>query len=74
MTAVKASISLERQHMRWLKKQARKRKTSVSALVAEAIVDLRRRAAREELIEQLGGWLELSDKDVAEIEAEWASD
>jgi hypothetical protein len=70
MGAVKVSISLDQEHVRWLKRQARKQRTTVSSLMAEAVGDLRRRRALDRLV----GDVELTDKDVAEIHAEWRGD
>lgn len=71
MSAVKVSVSLDEEQLRWVKRQAKKRKTTVSAVLSEAVDDWRRHRALEHLIEQLGGRLELDEDEVAEIRAEW---
>jgi hypothetical protein len=54
----------------WLKRQARKQKTTVSALMGEAVLDLRRRRALDRLL----GDVEITEEQVAEIHAEWRAD
>jgi len=71
MGAVKVSISLDDKQLRWLKQQAKKHNTSVSRIVAEAIAELRRLQALDQLIADLGGPFEFTDQEIAEIEAEW---
>jgi hypothetical protein len=70
MSAVKVSVSLDQEQLRWLKRQARKHKTTVSALMGEAVADLRRRRALDRLL----GDVELTREDIAEIHAEWHAD
>lgn len=71
MSAVKVSISLDDQHLRWLRRQAKERRTTVSALMAEAVADMRRARERERLLERLGGRVRLSERDVARLHREW---
>ena len=71
MGAVKLSVSLDEEHIRFIKQQAKTRKTTVSALLAEAVEDWRRTRALEHLIEQLGGHVELSPEEITNIREEW---
>ena len=71
MGAVKVSVSIDEKELRWMKRQAKKRKTTLSALVSEAVGEWRRTRALELLIEELGGPLELGQDELAAIRAEW---
>jgi hypothetical protein len=71
MAAVeKLSIALGHEEVRWAKSEARKRKTSVSRVVADAIRKERQAAARRKLFEELGVD-DLSPTQIEKIEREW---
>lgn len=71
MGAVKVSISIEERDLAWLKKAARKQKSTVSGLVGSAVERMRREAALDRVIAYLGDAAELTAKDIKRIEAEW---
>lgn len=71
MAAVKVSVSMDEQQLRWVRSLAKKRKTTVSALVGEAVAEWRRVRALDHLIDELGGRLDMTDEEIAEIRAEW---
>jgi hypothetical protein len=74
MGAVKISVSLEEPQLRWLRRQAKSLGTTVSALMAEAVADLRRARERERLLERLGGRVRISDRETAELRRAWDAD
>ncbi len=71
MRAVKLSVSLDTDQVRWLRAEARRRRTSLSAVVSSAVAEERRAHAREKLLTRLGGRLTLRDAQVARIHEEW---
>ena len=74
MGAIKLSISIDERQLGWLRREAKSGKTTVSAVLSEALADLRRSRERERLIRRLGGKLTLSPREVREIQAEWDAD
>jgi hypothetical protein len=74
MSAVKISVSLEEQQLRWLRRQAKTLGTTVSALMAEAVADLRRARERERLLERLGGRVRINDREAVELRRAWDAD
>lgn len=65
----KISISLDRDDVAWAKKTAKKRKMSVSAVVAEALAQQRRAEARSRLLSELGD-ADISTDDVEAMRRE----
>lgn len=61
----KISISLDRDDVAWAKKTAKKRKLSVSAVVAEALAQQRQAETRAHLLSELGD----ADISAADVEA-----
>lgn len=53
MGAVKVSVSLEEGDLAWLKKQAKKRGKSLSAVLSEAVRQTRRERALDEVLRWL---------------------
>ena len=74
MGAVKISISLEEAQLRWLRGQAKSLKTTVSALMSEALGDLRRSRERQRLIRRLGGRVRVSQSEIDRLRESWDED
>ena len=74
MSAVKLSVSLETGQVRWLRAEAKRRRTSLSAVVSSAVAEERRSRTREKLLARLGGRMKLRASEIAEIHAEWGED
>jgi hypothetical protein len=74
MSAVKLSVSLETEHVRWLRAEAKRRRTSLSAVVSGAVAEERRARTREKLFARLGGRTKLGAREIAEIHREWGED
>ncbi len=72
MSAIKISVSLSEEELAWAKKRAKRLKTSVSAVLTEAVKDQRRAEAGREVLSWL---LEVnppaSSAELEEIEREW---
>jgi len=68
-TAQKLSISLNRADAEWARSTAKRRRTSVSAIIAEALEKERRAEAQRRLLGLLGGD-PVEPSDVAALEAE----
>ncbi len=73
MGAVKLSISVDEEQARWLRREARRQKRTVSALLSEATADMRRRQAMRRVVELTGGPIELTADDIADIRREWSA-
>jgi hypothetical protein len=71
MAAVKVSISLDERDLRDIKRAARKRKTTVSAVLQEAWAHQKRLEAMDRVIARMGGPWELTSRDNEEIDREW---
>ena len=71
MTAVKISVSLEQKQLRWLRSQAKTLGTTVSALMGEALSDLRRTRERELLIQRLGGRVRVTARETQRFHESW---
>ena len=71
MTATKVSISLQQDHVKWLRKAARRQRTTVSGLLAVAVERIRREEALDRVIAYLGDAAELTDADIKAIDNEW---
>jgi hypothetical protein len=69
-TVHKLSVSLRAEDARWARARAKKLKTSVSAVLTEAIRRERQAEARRQLLDYLGGG-EITRQEAAAIEAEW---
>jgi hypothetical protein len=69
--AEKISISLDGEALLWMKKRARRQKTTLSAVFFEAAKLLQQQEARLAVIEMLGDKARLTDRDRARIDAEW---
>ncbi|MCA9595324.1 MAG: hypothetical protein KC776_18525 [Myxococcales bacterium] len=54
MSAVKVSVSLDSEDLAWLRKQAKRRKKSLSAVLTESV----RRARREGALDEVLIWLD----------------
>lgn len=72
MTAVKVSISLSEEQLAWAKKRAKRLKTSLSAVLSEAIREQERMEAGREVL----AWLEevhppATAAELEEITREW---
>jgi hypothetical protein len=74
VTAVKLSISLDTEQVGWLRAEAKRRRTSLSAVVSNAVAEERRARAREKLLARLGGRARLGKQQVARIHEEWGED
>jgi hypothetical protein len=70
--AVKMSISLDAERAKKLRREAKQRKTTVSAIIAEALAVEERQKARRLLIDTLGGPVNLTPEEMEEIRREWA--
>jgi hypothetical protein len=71
VTAVKLSVSLDTEQVSWLRSEAKRRRTSLSAVVSDAVAEERRARAREKLLLRLGGRTKLGKRQVARIREEW---
>ena len=71
MPAVKVSVSLDAADLKWLRKVAKRKKATVSALLGAAVDRMRREEALDEVIAYLGDSAKVTEADVARIEAEW---
>jgi hypothetical protein len=74
MTAVKLSVSLETEQVRWLRAEAKRRRTSLSAVVSSAVAEERRARMREKLLVRLGGRVKIGTSELTEIHGEWGED
>ncbi|MDD9944315.1 MAG: hypothetical protein OXU20_24945 [Myxococcales bacterium] len=66
----KISITIAPDDLKWAKRRAKAQKRALSAVVAEAIAKARQDEAREEFLRTLP---EISDAEIAAVEAEWAA-
>lgn len=71
MSAEKVSVSLRESDLRWLRREAREKKATVSGILAHAVARMRREAALDTVIAYLGDEAELSEQDIQAIETEW---
>jgi hypothetical protein len=69
--ALKVSISVEADDLKWLRRRAKRRKGNLSAVFAEATHLLRQREARERLLRRFGRDADVSAKEAAAIRDEW---
>jgi hypothetical protein len=69
-TVHKLSVSLKAEDAKWARARARKLKTSLSAVLTEAIRRERQAEARRQLLDYLGGG-DITPREAAAIEAEW---
>ena len=72
MGAIKVSVSLSEEELAWAQKRAKRLKTSLSAVLTEAVRDQRRTEAGREVL----GWLleanpAASAEELEEIQREW---
>ncbi len=65
------SVSLQEEQVKWLRKAARRQKTTVSGLLGTAVERIRREEALDRVIAYLGDAANLTDDDIELIEAEW---
>ena len=70
-TSEKLSISLPADELRWVRARARRKKTSVSALVGDAVRAYRELEARREFLAKLEPEERATDADAAAIRKEW---
>lgn len=69
MTAEKISVSLPREEIAWLRRQAKAQKTSVSAVLSEAVRQARRERALDEVLRYLD--VKVTPAEMEELLAEW---
>lgn len=70
-TTQKLSISLRVQDAKWIRGAARRRRTTVSALLGEAVHAYRQLEARREFLATLGDDERATDAEAEEIRREW---
>lgn len=68
-TVKKISVSIDEDAFNWARSQAKATKTSVSAVLTEALQEQRRLAAMDRLLKRLGAD-KISEKTMAELETE----
>lgn len=72
MTAVKISVSLSEEELAWAKKRAKRLKTSVSAVLTEAVRLQKQMEARREVLAYLHEQVPPgTPEELAEIAREW---
>lgn len=71
MPVSKISVSLPEAELSWAQRTAKKRKTTVSALLAQLVREERRRAAGRRVLAYLGDAADATADQLAEIEREW---
>lgn len=69
-STAKVSISMDKAALAWAKRQAKRRKVSLSTVIVEAVRQKQQAEARERLLEMLGA-PELSDGELDEVRREW---
>jgi hypothetical protein len=69
--AKKVSISVDANDLKWLRRRARQRGETLSALFAEATRMLRHQEARDRLLDRFGEDANVSPEEADAIRAEW---
>lgn len=69
--SAKISITMKPDDLRWAKRQAKAKKLPLSTVIADAVARARRDEARTEFLRTLP---DVSDAELAAVEAEWASE
>ncbi len=64
MTAVKVSVSLDEADLAWLRKQAKRKRKSLSAVLSEAV----RQARRERALDEVLRWLDAPKLTLEQLE------
>ena len=72
MTAVKISVSLDDADLDWVRRQAKKGRRSVSAVLTEAVRRTRRERALDEVLQYLDA--KVSPKQLERLRREWDAD
>ena len=73
MAAVKVSVSLDEKDLRWLRRQAKRRRKSLSSVLTESVQQARRERALDEVLL----WLEapkLTLEQLDELRRRWGTD
>ena len=73
MPVVKVSVSIDEKDLRWLRRQAKRRRKSLSSVLTESVQQARRERALDEVLR----WLEapkLTLERLDEIRREWGAD
>jgi Arc/MetJ-type ribon-helix-helix transcriptional regulator len=73
VASVKVSVSLDEQDVQWLRKQAKRKRQSVSAVLGEAVRQTRRERALDDLLR----WLDAPKLTLEQLEAyrrQWDGD
>lgn len=64
MPAVKVSVSLDSEDLAWLRRQAKRKRKSLSAVLTESV----RRARRERALDEILTWLEAPKLTLEQLE------
>lgn len=72
MTAVKISVSLDDGDLEWVRRQAKKSRRSVSAVLTEALRRTRRERALDEVLQYLDA--KVSPKQLEKLRRQWDED
>jgi hypothetical protein len=67
----KVSVTIDHEALAWMRKRARKDKSSLSAVFTEAARLLRQNEARGRVLDYLGASARLTPKQAKELGAEW---
>lgn len=70
MSAVKVSVSLDEDDLAWLRRQAKRRRKSLSAVLSESV----RQARRERALDEVLRWLDapkLTLEQLEEFQRQW---
>ncbi|MDD9934212.1 MAG: hypothetical protein OXT09_11445 [Myxococcales bacterium] len=68
--SAKISITMSPDDLKWAKRRAKMQKRALSAVIADAVAKARQDEARQQLLRTLP---EVSDAEIAAVEAEWAA-
>jgi hypothetical protein len=68
--SAKISITMSPGDLEWAKRRAKLQKRALSAVIADAVAKARQDEAREQFLRTLP---EVSDAEIAAVEAEWAA-
>jgi hypothetical protein len=73
MPAIKVSVSLEEKDLQWLRRQAKRRRKSLSSVLTESVQQARRERALDDVLL----WLEapkLTLEQLGELRRQWGAD